>query len=66
MKTAKKVFTKNDAVAMMHRHRAISLREISKHISKHDMRLDEICKLLDEIADEADAQAMVTDLRDTL
>jgi hypothetical protein len=61
-----KVFTKNDAIALMHKDRASSLRKIAEHIRKYQLSLVDTYILLMELADEAEAQAMVVDLRDTL
>lgn len=66
MKAAKKVFTQNDAVSLMNRHRAISFREVAKWIEETKPSSDYISTMLMEMADDADAQAMVVDLRDTL
>jgi len=59
-------FSRNDAVSLMHQERATSLRAIADHVEKHRYSAEEIIILLREIADEAEAQAIVTDLRDTL
>ncbi|WP_346320951.1 hypothetical protein [Chitinophaga sp. YIM B06452] len=61
-----KVFTKNEAVSLMHRNTARSLRMIADHIGKQGLSGNEVQALLIEFADELEAQAVVVDLRDAL
>lgn len=59
-------FTQNDTVSLMHQDRASSFRAIADYIEKFGCSPKEIIALLRESADEAEAQAMVVDLRDQL
>ena len=61
---AKREWTDNEAIAMMHRNTRNALRQIADFILKHEMDYEESSEYLLEIAEEMDAQAMVVDLRD--
>jgi hypothetical protein len=63
---ADRLFSQNDVEAFMHHERATALRLIADHVEKHEYPSDEIIKYMREIADEAEAQRMVVDLRDKL
>lgn len=62
----KKEWTDNEVISFMHRERETALRAIANHVEKHEYDSIQIIELLREIADEAEAQAMVVDLRDQL
>lgn len=59
-------YTRNEAVALMHRDRAEALKKLADHFEKWQPPVGEIVRFLREIADEAEAQAMVVELRDQL
>jgi hypothetical protein len=59
-------FTGNQTISLMHQDRASALRAIADHIEKHKYTSAQIIELLREVADEAEAQAMVVELRDTI
>jgi hypothetical protein len=61
-----KLFNANDVEAYMHHERATALRLIADHVEKHNFPADEIIKFMREIADEAEAQRIVVELRDKL
>jgi hypothetical protein len=61
-----KEFTKNEVISTMHKNTAWSLRKISDHVIKYGLTVDETTSLLQELADELDAQSMVVELRDKL
>ncbi len=62
------VLTQNDGATLMHKDRAASLRLIANHLEsfKDDFTKEQIIGFLRELADESDAMAIVTDLRDEL
>lgn len=62
------VLTQNDGAALMHKDRASSLRLIADHLENliEDFTKEQIIGFLRELADESDAMAVVTDLRDEL
>lgn len=59
-------FTRNEVISLQHQERAGALRAIANHVEKHEYSSEQIIDLLREVADEAEAQAMVVDLRDQL
>ena len=62
----KKEFTRNETVALMHENEANAFRMIADHIERFKIDHEESVRLLREIADEKEAQAMVVSLRDNL
>jgi len=62
------VLTQNDGATLMHKDRASSLRLIADHLENliEDFTKEQIIGFLRELADESDAMAVVTDLRDEL
>jgi hypothetical protein len=61
-----KVFTRNEAVIMMHKNECIALRSIADFVEKWDYPAEEIIKYMRELADEFEAQIVVVELRDQL
>jgi DTW domain-containing protein YfiP len=61
-----KVFTKNEAVVLMHKDAASSYRLIAAHVEEHNYNAEQIIEWLRELADEAEAQIVVVELRDIL
>lgn len=66
MALAEKNHTDNEAVAMMHKCVARDLRMIADHCEEHNYPAEEIIKFMRELADEAEAQVVVVELRDLL
>jgi hypothetical protein len=62
------VLTKNDGATLMHKDRESSLRLIADHLEsyKEAFTKEQIIGFLRELADESEAMAVVTDLRDEL
>ena len=63
---AEKVFTKNEAEAMLHINAKDSYRRIAAHVEEHNYTAWDIIDWLRELADEAEAQSIVVTLRDQL
>lgn len=63
---ANKIFTHNEAVALMHEDTAEAFRMMADFIEKWDMEKQEIIAYMIEIADAKDAQSIVTKLRDEI
>ena len=64
MGKAKLVFTKNEAVALAHEDRAAAFRRVVEYVKKTGVDMEYLLGLLEEMAEEADAQALVVRLRD--
>jgi hypothetical protein len=60
------VFTKNETLSLMHEAAASDLRDIVSFIKKHNLTVEQIIRLLEEIADQSEAQSIVVDLRDKI
>lgn len=62
------VLTQNDGAALMHKDRASSLRIIANHLEKlkENFTKEQIIVFLRELADESEAMAVVTNLRNEL
>ena len=61
----KKEWTDNECIAMMHKERANSFRMVADWVEKHKVSWSEVVKLLRDSADEAEAQIIVVNLRDS-
>lgn len=59
------VFTKNEALAMIHECSAKDLRLIASHAEEHNYTVEQIIDWLRELADEAEAQVVVVNMRDS-
>lgn len=61
-----KIFTANEAVALMHEFNAESLRHISDYIERFKPDPEHLVKLFRGWADEVEAQSIVVSLRDKI
>jgi hypothetical protein len=66
MDDKEKVFSVNDTEALMHKDAANSYRLIAAHVEEHNYNAEQIIEWLRELADEAEAQIVVVELRDNL
>ena len=62
----KKIWTNNEAVAMMNENTADALKTIADHANKWQMAADELIDYLLEISEEMSAQAIIVSMRDEL
>jgi hypothetical protein len=62
----KPVFTKNEAIVLMHQNTSEALIKLAEHIEKWQLDYKEAVKLLIETSDEIKGQSMVVELRDEL
>lgn len=66
MNDKEKVFTIYDTEVLMHKDAANSYRLIAAHVEEHNYSAMQIVEWLRELADEAEAQIVVVELRDKL
>lgn len=59
-------FTKNETIELMLENTARELRVIAAHIKEFKLSYKETVKLLNEIADEQEAQSVVVNIRDKI
>lgn len=62
---AKKEFTANEAVAMMHRNLADGLRNVAEALEKRPRSTEETVDLLKWLASAAEEEAVNVDMRDS-
>ena len=58
--------TRNESIAITHRSQSKAFRAVANFIYKWNLTAEESAKLLHELADEVEAQAIVVELRDML
>ncbi len=66
IKKAKKEWTKNEAIEMMHANTANALKAIALSVEKWNYDAKEIIDYLIETAEEMEAQALTVTIRDEL
>lgn len=62
---AKKIFTQNEAVAMMHRHLAENCLRLADYIGKWGLSPERTVTLLKEMAEGCEDEAVNVDMRDS-
>lgn len=58
--------SRNEVEALMHDERASAFRKVADHFKTFEFTIEEAIELMHEIADEAEAQAIVVRLRDQI
>lgn len=63
-KKPKKMWTKNEAIEMMHSNTSNALKAIADAVKRWEYDADEIIDYLIELSEDMEAQALVVTLRD--